>query len=101
MDPVYEKVDPHERKDPGHKTLDTMKNVASGSAIQAAIYLGVSVLALLGAVGTELMTAIYGTADWTVGALFLVWLSGTTFTLGILEYRRSQQPHGMYHGPEV
>ncbi len=87
-------MDSHARSDPEHKSLDTVAKAANGSVYQAAVYLGVSVIALFGALAAEFLS-------YTLPAIFMIWLSGSVFTLGILEYRRSQEPHGMWHGPEV
>ncbi len=85
--------DPHARKDPAHHTVDTLKNAANGSLAEATTYLVTSVLAMFAGLAVEF---------WyhTIPALFLMWLSAVVFTLGIIEYRRSQEPHGAYHGPE-
>lgn len=78
------------------------KNAATGSVGEAAFFLAVSIIALIGAISAQ----FYGLAQaspaiWTVASVFLVWLSATSFTLGILEYRRSQMPAQVDHGPEV
>ncbi len=76
------------------EALNPNKNAATGSVGEAATFLAASMVALFAAIGLELFA-------YTIAALFLVWLSGTTFTLGILEYRRSQLPAQVDHGPEV
>lgn len=87
-------MDSHSRSDPEHKSMDTLGGSATGSVYQAAAYLLVSVVALFGSLAAAYL-------DYTIAAIFTIWLSGSVFTLGILEYRRSQEPHGMWHGPEV
>lgn len=84
------------------KAYNPNKNAATGSAGEAAVFLGASILALLGAITLQLVGVFQASPIvWNVGAVFLVWLSATTFTLGVLEYRRSQMPAQVDHGPEV
>lgn len=84
------------------RALNPNKNAATGSTGEAAIFLSFSIIAMIAAVTISYLGVIYETAAaWGVAALFLVWLSGTTFTLGILEYRRAQAPAQLDHGPEV
>ncbi len=84
------------------KAYNPKKNAATGSAGEAATFLAVSVIALIAAISLQFWgLAQASSAIWTVGSVFLVWLSATTFTLGILEYRRSQMPAQVDHGPEV
>lgn len=87
-------MDSHSRSDPEHTSLDTLRRPASGSVYQATAYLAISVVALFGSLAAAYL-------NYTIAAIFTIWLSGSVFTLGILEYRRSQEPHGMWHGPEV
>ncbi len=84
------------------QTYNPNVNAATGSVGEAAVFLGSSIVALIGAVTLQLIGLASGQfAVWSVAALFLVWLSAAAFTLGILEYRRSQEPEKLYHGPEV
>lgn len=87
-------MDSHSRSDSEHKSIDTLSGSATGSVYQAAAYLLVSVVSLFGALAAAYL-------EYTIASIFAIWLSGTVFTLGILEYRRSQEPHGMWHGPEI
>ena len=86
-------VDPHARADPAHQTLDTLNHAANGSVVEAATYLFVSVAGMFAALAAE----FYG---YTAAALFLIWLGGAMFTLGIIEYRRSQTVDPRAAGPE-
>lgn len=84
------------------QTYNPLTNAATGSVGEAAAFLGVSVVGLIAAVSVQMVGLASGaSAAWGVAALFLTWLSAVTFTLGILEYRRSQEPEKLYHGPEV
>ncbi len=84
------------------QTYNPNLHAATGSVGEAAVFLGASVVTLIGAVSLQLIGIVYAaSAIWGAAALFLMWLSAATFTLGILEYRRSQEPAHQYHGPEV
>lgn len=75
-------------------TYNPNAHAATGSVGEAAVYLGASVIAMIAALTLEFLSM-------GVAPLFLVWLSASTFTLGIIEYRRSQAPPEKNHGPEV
>ncbi len=80
------------------KAYDPAANAATGSAGQAAAMLAGSVISLLAAMVIEIN---FGEVLLVPFELFLVWLGAVLFTLGILEYRRSQEPPTADHGPEV
>lgn len=80
--------------------MDPIEKAAPGSVGLAATYLVVSVIGLFAALAMEAWDPAIG-GGGTMVALFFIWLSATMFTLGILEYRRSQAPPGTYIGPDV
>lgn len=74
--------------------MDPLENATPGSVGLAATYLAISIVFLFGAIAASAWDILF--AD-----LISVWLSSVLFTLGMMEYRRSQAPPGTYVGPNV